>query len=446
MAWVFDKVFSTGQLGTTVPLPTADEIERGTRKNFPDMALDGKLLWVIAAKTVKCIDIVQWHLAVTPDEAVLTTRGETYTSAFVTVETPLTCHRIVAFDDKAYVTQSDESYTGSSFKQIVVVTTAGQIAETIKTPETMRSNLVLDAGKLWMTSYDINDNYQQELYWYDLTTKVWGHTPVPTRHQVQERFLACDHSGHILICDFNSLSITKFSNAGTYISTTRVAASGGAANREPRYITTDQNRNTYVSSFNGMISKMDTTADTFTMFSAGLGDVSSFADDGTHQWIASKKRASVVSYNGLLYECKESHIGRLTPAADPEKWVTLSEGEAIDGAWALGAYYVDGKYDLLKINRANQTLRHFSTKERDIQIEDSPGTPIIDTLVNKVIVSQPFTCSTKDGIISVPQYVWTVNNQCRVKGFSTDAMYRENFYEMKGFAMVSYGNYDYTGD
>lgn len=438
MAWVFDKVLSTGTMGTAV-LPDAPQ---------PDIALDGKLLWMINKTSVKCIDIVQWHMSITPDEYIIDERGDQGYGTFMSLDLPLTPHRLVAYDDKAYITQSDNAPSPSRFKKIVVVNTAGHIVETIVTPQLMNSNLVIDAGKIWMVSYDINDNYQQSLYWYDLTTKVWASFPISVRHQTEERFLANDHSGHILICDYNNLSVTKFTNAGVFVSTTRVAASAGAANREPKYITVDQNRNAYVSSFNGMISKMDVDADTFAMFSTGLGDVYSFADDGVHQWIATKKRASVVSHNGAVFQCIESHIGRTPPSADVEKWMVLSGPTAVpvDGAWAEGAYYVDDKADLLRINRTNQTLRHFSTSERDIQIQDPSGSTLIDTTVNKVLVSQPFSCSTKDGVISIPQYTWIVTNQCRVLGFSTDAMFRENFYEMKGIAMISYGNYDYTGD
>lgn len=438
MAWNFNVVLSSPTYGAAVP---ADGPQ-------PDIAIDGKCLWFISKTTVKCMDITAWHMSIDSDANVIDKRGDQGWGTFVAVTVPKATNRIVAFDDKAYITQSDYTATPSQFNSIVVVNTAGQIVETLKMPELMNSNLVIDNGKMWMMSHATNSNFQQLLYWYDLTTQVWQSYPVPVRHQTVERYLACDHSGHILICDYNNLSITKFTNTGAYLTTTRVAASSGAANREPNFITTDQNRNTYVASFNGMISKMDTATDAFTMFSAGLGTVAALADDGTHQWVASKKRASVVSYNGSLYECVESHIGRLPPTAlqDPVKWATLSEGEATDGAWTEGAYYVDGKADLLRINRANQTLRHFSTSERDIQIEDPSGSTMIDTTVNKVLVSPSFTCATKDGVVTVPQYVWVVTNQCRVLGFPTDAMFRENFYEMKGFAMMSFGNYDYTGD
>lgn len=441
MAWHFDRVLTS--LGQHTPVTTTGP--------QPDIAVNGKLLWLVTPAAgedaIHCYDIVHIHTYITPDDVLIDSIPEETFAPFLKVDSPRIPCYVAAYSDKAYITQSDYNANPAEFDEVIVVSTSGQIDESIELPVAMRSNLIIDDGKLWMVSRDINDSFQQTLYWYDLSTKSFGSAPIPVRHQTQVRSLVRDHAGHVLVADYNNLSITKFTNKGVFVSTTRMAADTGGANREPSQFALDENRNLYVSSYNGMISKMDTTTDTFTWFSNGLGDVSAMADDGTFQWVGTQKRASSVSYAGTIYVCKESHIARGS-SPDLTKWdVDDSEdAEAIDGVWTAGSYYVDGKGDLLRINKTTQSMRHFSTTERDVQIVDDASVTVTGSAINKVLVTPSFVAATKDGNLTVPSYTWAVTNACRIIGFPFGSMYRQNFYEMKGVAMMSVGTYDYTGD
>lgn len=431
MGWVFDRnlataPFTVGTGGSAIA------------------AVEGKVLWVLTTgntSKLRAYDILFAHMQLEPDENILVSRPTQYMGTFLDVELDFAAKDIVAYNDKAYIAAASNGY---SMDQIQIVDIVGATLETITFPEPFNSNVEINNNKIWVVGTNINTQYQQSLMWYDIATKQFFSYPIPVRHQSQKRFISRDYNGNILICDFNNLSVTKFTNEGVYVSTTRTSAGTGGANREPDYIALDASRNVYVSSYNGMIQKFDSSADTFASYSNGLGDVHSFVDDGTYMWVASEKIASIVAFNGKTYQCTDSHIARGTEP-DPTKWNILTGGEAAkDGNWSAGNYYVDDKEDVIRINKSDQSIRHFGTSERDIQIEDlSPS--MINTKVNKVIMSQEMVCATAVGNVTLPQYVWLLTASS-VIGVPTSSMFRQNYYEMNGVAMMSLGNYDYTGD
>lgn len=344
--------------------------------------------------------------------------------------------QLAAYGDFAYVGVNEFSLKQTTFDSIQVYNTAGKLVETLDCPTTMNSNIVVDNSKLWMVSSTPFNNDRQSLFWYDLVQKTWQFAGIPVRHQERVRFLARDHDGHILICDYNNLSVTRFSNTGVFQATTRIAPSGGGANREPSFITIDDLRNVYISSFQGMISKLNTTNNTAAPFSTGMGDVHAFADDGTYLWIATKKRPSSVSWQGRNLTCYYSHVARGT-APDVEMWQDGGDGAA--GVWTPGAYYVDDQEDVLRIKKSTQEIRHFSTMERDILIQPTAAGAVAGKKVNNILVT-PAT-------LLMPSYVWMIFEDNQIMGWpSSGSMYRDNHYEMKGYAMMSVGQYDYIGE
>ena len=433
MGWVFDRVLSIAPITKA----TADTLTS---------SVEGKQLWVLKTGetcTLRCYDLLAAHMGLEPDENILVSRSTHYFGPFLEQDLGFKALDVVAYNGMAFLSATDDN--GYITTQVRVVNTVGETVDTIIFPEYFNSNVEINNNKVWVISGSIDAQYRQTLHWYDLTTKVFGSYPIPVRHQQEKRRISRDYNGNILICDYNNLSITKFTNEGVYVSTTRTSASTGGANREPAYITLDSNRNVYVSSFNGMIQKFDSAASTFTSFSNGLGDIHSFVDDDTYQWVASHKIASIVSFNGQTYECIDSHIARGT-SPDLTKWAVLTGGEtAKDGVWTAGNYYIDDKEDMIRINKANQSIRHFGTSERDIQIEDLSTGTMIDTKVNKMMKSTAMVCATVNGNVALPQYIWLMT-ATSVIGVPTSSMFRQNYYEMNGVAMVSFGNYDYTGD
>lgn len=438
MAWNFDRVAQNGSFTNT-----AD----GNRM----LAGDGKMVWALmlpltgtASHDIWCYDAVATHMGFSAD-------GSNLAGTESSAPMPACRHQavgsvatIAADGDTCYAALSDASFSleATYFDNIQVLYSWGTKGVLIKAPVRMNSNLVIDNGKLWMSSYDINQSGQQTLYVYDLTSKAWSSTPIPTRHQTQPRFLARDHFGHILVCDYNSLSVTKFSNAGAFISTTRLAASAAGANRQPNFITISDDRSIYIASFQGMISKFDSTTDTVTSYSNGLGDVHSFVDDGTYLWVASEKRPSSVSYNGENWTCYKSHMSLGT--FDQMMWQQGGDGAA--GAWAASNYYVDDKEDVIRITKSNQQIRHFTSEDRDIAIESPSSVALGGVKVNSVLMTPSFVCSTKDGNITVPKYIWAITENNHLVAFPNTSMWRPNFYQMNGVAMMSFGQYDYIGE
>lgn len=439
MGWQFDNSITTAPISTV----TSDVVRA---------SLDGKVIWTLKKSALKKselqgFDIVSGVLRMEDSDAILVGPRSSFLTSFLKKELDVNGSDVYGFQDHVYVPSNNISSLTDSFDTVSVINVLGEVVDTIKYPESMNSNLVFNNNKMWAVSQSTNNAYQQVLYWYDLTTKAFGAYPVPVRHQSQKRFLIADYNGFILICDYNNLSISKFTNEGTYVSTTRTSAGTGGANREPSYMTVDQNRNVYVSSFNGMIQRFDSATDTFTSYSNGLGDVHSFVDSGPFLWVAAEKIASVVSFEGAIYVCNDSHIARGTKP-DPTKW-TVATGNDIpaakDGVWAANNYYVDDKEDLIRITKSDQSIRHYGTSERDIQIEDTGSVPLKGVQVNTVMISQQFVCSTAVGDVTIPQYVWCLAGN-KLVGLPTSSMFRQNYYEMNGTAMLSLGNYDYTGD
>lgn len=435
MAWNIDKCLYA-QVGTAST--SANRL----------ISAAGKQLWAVVplgqTHQLVSFDIVGWHSSMAPaDERLVDPQSRAY-SPDISVSDVGNVSQLTAYGDFVYVGSSEFSTQASNFTKIKVYSTAGKLVEIVTPPVMMNSNIVVDNSKLWMVSYSTNAAAQQTLYWYDLNAKVWSSAGIPVRHQDKARFLARDHSGHILICDYNNLSVSRFSNNGVFQNTTRIAPSGGGANREPSFIAIDDLRNVYVSSFQGMISKLDTVANTATPYSTGMGDVHGFVDDGVNQWIATEKRASSVSWQGRNLTCYYSHVARGT-APDVEMWQDGGDGAA--GTWTPGTYYVDAQEDVLRIKKTSQEIRHFSTMERDLLINPTAGGSVAGRKVNNILLTPSMTITTVGGNITVPSYVWMIFSDNGIQGWpATGSMFRENYYEMKGLAMMSVGQYDYVGE
>lgn len=422
--------------------------------NFPQsadsnrlLAGSGKIVWALmmhqngSVHSLHAFDIIDSYQSLPDANEDLGSSRTGYIAPFKSF-TSIGYGTAIATDgDTAYV-GIGLSPEGTTFARIDVFRSWGVQAGSITTPVYMNSNIVIDNGSLWMSSYDINNNGEQELYRYNLTTKEWSKVGIPVRHQTEVRFLSRDHNGHILSCDYNNLSITKFTNVGAFVSTTRLAASAAGANRQPNYITIGDDRSVYIASFQGMISTFNPTTDAVASFSNGLGDVHSFVDDGTYLWVASKKRPMSVSYQGANYTCYESHMAG--PTFDVEKWAAGGDGAA--GAWAAGNYYVDDTEDLIRIRKSNNQIRHFGSTDRDIQIENPPGVELAGTKVNSVLVTPALSCATTDGVVSVPKHIWAITADNNLVAFPITAMHRPNFYQMNAVAMMSFGPYDYIGE
>lgn len=433
MAWKFDHSFTASTVTSTT------EVNRY-------LAGEGGIVWAVlsdaSSHRIHVYAVSQTYMLKGPSDSIVDGHQEDGIFLAFQYKNVGYVSTIASSGDKAYVGINTASMTTTYFDNIKVLNSWGEGEIVLQTPVRMHSNIVVDNGKLWMTSYDIEESGQQQLYAYNLTTRVWSKVGIPVRHQTEPRFIARDHNGFILVCDYNNLSISKFTNAGAYVSTTRLAASAAGANRQPNFVTIGDDRSVYIASFQGMISKFDSLTDTVTSFSNGLGDVHSFVDDGTYLWVAAEKRPMSVSYNGTNYTCFESHMSG--PTFDVEKWAAGGDGSA--GAWAAGNYYVDDKEDVIRIKKSNNQIRHFGSSDRDIQIENPGSVTLAGVKVNSVLVTPSYVCATEDGNVTIPKYVWAITDENKVTAFPITAMHRPNYYQMQAVAMMSYGPYDYIGE
>lgn len=349
---------------------------------------------------------------------------------------------LTAVGQKCYAA-SCHDHEFDKFEHLVEFT-VGDSPVKIEAPEYMFSNICYDNGRIWMTSYDMNEKGEQYLFWYDIASEEWHSTAIPAKHQRDtERFVSRDDNGFILVTNANDLSVSKFTNDGVYVNNIRLAQAGAAANRYPTKMTVNtSDRTVFVASFQGMISKLNAATNTVTAYSTGLGEISSFTDGGQYLWVSSEKRPSSVTHNGSVWTCVKTHMS--TTVFDVEAWAP--GGDSAQGAWAPGSYYVDDTFDLIRIDKVTQQIRHFGTEDRDVRIQQVAGTMMSGVEVNSVIATQPITYITKDGNRTIQSHIFSINADGEIIAVPQDSMWRPNLFSMKGVAMVSFGTHDYIGE
>ena len=294
---------------------------------------------------------------------------------------------------------------------------------TISTPESMSSNLLCCNGKLWMTQTKRGGDV---LLIYDIKTQSWSYTSIPVREQQELRHLSHDKNNHVLITNFNDWSICKYSVDGVYIEKVMLDDSG--RNKEPSFIFTDEDRNTFVVSFNGMISKFDTTTNSITHFSY-LGKASheyqsqfwGLESDGTHIWLSSDGTV----LNRLNIQ-NNTIIG--TEYGDPPELPDLTYG--------VGQYSI-------AINSVKPDTDVVMESGYYLNKSWSP------TSWKKVIIMPEMTKQVWNGTSfdtkTYQSHVCVIHNT-GMFAFPNINLWRTNFVEVGATAMISSGPYDYTGD
>ena len=305
----------------------------------------------------------------------------------------------------------------------------------------MTSNLLFCNGKLWMIS---NQRYADVLFTFDVITKTWTKSVVPNRPQSITRHISYDKNGHVLVPNFNDMNVLLY-DVNNPTATPSVIAMD---NKEPTFTTTDSDRNTFVASFNGMISVLDTNANTATHFSfngsgggASEGRYSTefwgLESDTDYLWISTKGTA----FNRMDLTTKEligTEVGE--PVVIPDLITSLDEtyGEMIlpvvsptsmlidngDGTWSSKGTTVKSNMD------ENYTLNDVTSSYKQILCIPSMTKQIWNggSLITKTYPKQ------------------VVVNGAALTVFPNDKFWRENMTEVNATAMISSGYFDYTGD
>lgn len=186
------------------------------------------------------------------------------------------------------------------------------------TLQVANSNLAAAGGKLWCVNTFYNDTTAQQLLRYTPGTG-WGSTTIPVRPQDARAYIADGMNGFVYVTNFNNVSVSKFSTAGTFSSTIRV-------NAFPSRIFSDQHRRIWVVSFAGMLSLIDYDDDeVHNDYSVNDGVPASFMADpntSTKVWWA----------DGLkLVQHDLTDKSQLESGTGSEDWVYGGLGSSPDG-------------------------------------------------------------------------------------------------------------------
>lgn len=349
-----------------------------------DMMFDGRRLWILADNKVHIIDYRDQDSTI--DETIYLCQQvdnvHTYTSEYIhTLSGNGIEIKKIGVDTAAVFDGNDTIY--------IVDLTAGETSS-ITAPVPMNSNMEYSLNKLWFASYEI-DNWQNVVYYYNLTTSNWTPVTMPVRHQCESLYVQSDFDNRILFTNFNNLSVSRFNAInGAYISTIRIEETGAGANREPYFIFTAQNKISYIVSLNDVISTLDATTGTVLHKHAGQGTVASMSEDsgaGTHFWHTASNK---------VYRTK------------------LSD---------------------------NDVIRDGSTADYEIATDNFPSTGF-----TKVLVPREYTYSAPGGYVTTDEIIFVLTNSHLI-GFKPDEFLRRrtNEISINSRSMISKGPYKFTG-
>jgi len=319
--------------------------------------------------------------------------------------------------------------SGVVFNTIKKIDTFGVLIDTITLPETMNSNLAVVNGNLWCTSFSKNDTPdEQYLYSFDSGGNQLTKTTIPRRHQVEERYISTDYNGHVLVSEFNELSIAKHNHVtGAYITSIRVS-------REPYYINTLSDRTVFVAS-------TDASFDPETprwMVSGGSTNPSPIQpyDTGILSTIDTINNAQLTNYE-TLGKC----LGIATDG-DGDMWMTTDR--VLDGVKSL--YRITLSNDEVKMTNSWTLTEPSSSRPLDYNISET-HLESVDFI--KSIKTEPFTYPKWNGSniinVSVPAFHFFISGS-HLQGHEMNAMYNTQNIYTNSTTMVSTGNHRYIGD
>jgi hypothetical protein len=264
---------------------------------------------------------------------------------------------------------------------------------------TLNSNIIVANNILWWSTLE-ETNDEQLLYHYNIATGVTTTTIIPTRVQTSaKRYLNFDFNGHILVTAYNTHSISKFSNTGTYIGTYLNNDSVSGLNKEPNFIFTSQDKTAYIGSYKGMISTFDTTTNVVSHFGYGLNNIKGFMDLDNYIWFCTgtilgrmTKSNKHLNYSGI-----PTIVDADDPAFPPTNLSIITETTGCD------RLIITPNIDTTKWN----------------------GSAIVSTTINNFIF-----CIQGSSLFAV----------------EATALYRTPYYEVSGHSMISKGQHDYIGE
>lgn len=189
-------------------------------------------------------------------------------------------------------------------------------------------------GKIWLTTMGIDGNDRQRVYFYDIATDTWSYTVIPGKKQTEMRDLIDGLDGNVFITAFNEHAVKRFNTTtGAYVDTTRV-------NRHPYRLSVNQDKDLFVMSENGMVSKITQPAMVVSNICGTLESVDSMYDTGTHYWFFGLG-AQMLRLDKSTYDAKTVLGPNVGSRITFDKYLTLggASGAAQKGIVAPTFYY-----------------------------------------------------------------------------------------------------------
>lgn len=349
-------------------------------------------------------------------------------------------------------------------KRSIILNSEGKV---IDCPEKMHSNLVFENGRLWMVSKHPETETppdRQKLYIYQAGNNVWGSVEIPTRKQKARAHISAGHDGFIYVSNFNNVSISKFSaQTGAFVSIIRV-------NAFPQVVESNSNREIYVSSYGGMLSRVNgLTNEVFNTHSTIETSTSIAPANNGKVWFSSLKTdietapikfvdATVIGRlntvdNEIRFTGKAKTLLDSAPESNgKEDQFTGEKDETNDKTTFEGVMEPSGNISnknadgsaaspaASKIQKSNL----FKVEYGDWNIEFD------DLEYSKVYVTKPFTYQVFNGAnwdtVDVKPYLFALGADKIVTVRLHHEFMKEDYLKLRGTAMVSTGPEDYMGE
>lgn len=395
MGWKFEKVFHAS-------MSTPKQI-----------AFDGKYVWVTGSSSV---NVYEYWGETSFHETTFENMDQTilnkYDGKLVLIAT------ITIAQGSYWIVRGNTSMFIANAANFTKVTEVNietrEILRVISTPSNLEmvSNLHYECDKLWMVEkaktdqFDTTAEDRQYLHFYNIKTRDWGSTAIPTRKSTSRTWIDSPYNGFVYITNFNNVAISKFNaETGAFVTSIRV-------NALPTKIHTTPYRNLYVSSYGGMLSEVDSSTNAVThpfstMADALNGIASTF--DNTYFWF--------INTSNRLTRMKKS---------DKTAFFTYEPGDVPPPTVP--------------------TPPNFMIQD-DYKLE---VTDFQDTAFDQIMITPQFTYQNWNGssfdTITVKPYVFIIGSS-KLMAFRLDRpLYRGNNINVHSQSMISTGVEDYMGE
>lgn len=293
MAWNFDNVLTYELSGS--PQPNED---------FVGMEFDGRDVWVASEGHVVVLGYWdqnsnyegvhgnEYYPDFYPDAPLLYEYAYIDCSSYLSGSEVL--DTIVKVNDHMYVSVVDD--IADTVLNETTITTRRELKKLLKFNIASKSyvstitvtvtnpshEIVAQHDKIWFTDLAQEDDVstdRQKLYYYDTVGDSFSSgVAIPTRKQFLPRAMANGRDTYVLLSNNNDNSIMKFNDStGAWVSEV-------ITNRDPTFIHVSQDRLALVTGADGMVSVVDQVADTSTNLYSTFSIADGLVDDGTYLW------------------------------------------------------------------------------------------------------------------------------------------------------------------